>query len=102
MPRPKYLYRVVTHNGAGVHSGYYRSLPKAREACRTIAEREGEVLERIGYLNEFEIERVQEVRPGTHRYWMRRRKRWILWDPHLDVDDRKPDFVIRAGRTDDA
>lgn len=101
MPRPRYTYRVVTHNGAGVYGGEYRSLPKAREAALQLARREAPILERIGYVDEFEIERSLEVHPHSFRYWMRQGKRWVLWDPHRDVDDRKPDFVIRVGRRAD-
>jgi hypothetical protein len=46
--------------------------------------------------NDFEIERVLEVRPNTFRYWMRQRKRWVIWDPHKDAEARRPDFVIRV------
>jgi len=81
----RYLYAVVTSNGAGVHATYKRC-NVARLAMARIAERwsiPGTV---------FEIERIQQF-SGGRRYQMRRGSRWVEWDPHKDHEKRKPDWM---------
>lgn len=93
----RYEYQVVTHNGSGVHHARGRSLQAAQDAARSIAAQWADVASRVPDMsNDFEIERVLEVRPHSFRYWMRRRGRWVLWDPHQDAEVRRPDFVIRV------
>lgn len=93
----RYEYEVVTHNGAGVHRTADPSLAKTKGAARQIALSWADIASRVPNMsNDFEIQRVIEVRSGTFRYWMRRGKRWVLRDAHQDAKDRKPDFVIRV------
>jgi hypothetical protein len=87
--RPRYEYRVVTANGAGVFGTWHKSLGKAKAAAVRLAEQQMEQHVKFG---PFEIERSLQLSSGRC-YWMRQRKRWILWDPHKDSDARNPDFL---------
>lgn len=77
---------MVTCNGAGVHATS-RKLADARAMASRIAKEYD--------WGPVEIERVEHLDGGSVRYWMRQRKRWVLWNPRRDVEDRQPDWLWR-------
>ena len=85
----KYTYRVVTNNGLGIYGPDHRSLGKAREAAGKVAAS----WSLPGTL--FEVERVEHLGHDghTHRYYLRRRKRWVTY-PCPDATTRQPDFSV--------
>jgi len=86
-----YTYSVVSHNGSGVMASGFKRCADAKRAAERIAARESTVK-----LGPFEIERVEHI-GSARRYWMRQRSRWVLWNPHADIEDRKPDWIYVEG-----
>lgn len=93
--RPRYQYRVVAYNGAGIHSGWFNSFGKAREAATKVVSREEGQRVKLG---PYEIERGLETEYGGTRYWMRQAARWVPWHHARDEADRQPDFLVGEAR----
>lgn len=93
----EYMYRVVTSNGAGVFSEH-RRCADARAAAQARADAERDRRVRLG---PYEIERVELRDYGGHRYWMRRRSQWVLWDPNKDETVRRPDWIYGDAREEE-
>ena len=89
--RPAYKYRVVSHNGAGTYGLQHATLQKAKHAAIKVSA--GWVPRSVPH-EPLEIQRELEVSRNTWRYWSRKGHRWILWDPHLGIEERHPDFVV--------
>lgn len=87
--RSRFTYRVVTSNGAGIHGREFARCSDAKATAQQLAERDREQKVKFG---PFEIERVENLGSG-HRYWMRKRSRWVLWNPHEDYETRSPDWI---------
>lgn len=94
-----YRYRVVTSNGAGIHTGLYRRCADAKAAAERIVERERARTVKLG---PYEIERVQLLDYGGHRYWMRRGSQWVPWDPNEDETVRRPDWIYGDPREEES
>lgn len=86
---PRYSYRVVTANGHGVHGRDFRRCADAKERAVALAQVEP-------YFGPYEVERVQHLEGNGRRYWLRRRSRWVPWDPKCDAAVRKPDWIYGA------
>lgn len=84
--RSGFSYRVVTSNGAGIH-GVFRTFGAAKVALSKIAHDWG----LSGTV--FEIERTRHL-GYARQYDMRRRNRWVAWDPKRDYKDREPDHLV--------
>ena len=82
--RPRYCYQVVSGNGSAVYGSLLRTLATAREFAILVSRSRKIVVE---------LERVLELPGGGRRYWMMHGKRWKLWDPAADIEERKPALV---------
>jgi hypothetical protein len=78
------VYAVVSFNGAGIYSRHLSFLEAKKSAPRHLQHAS----------RPLEIQRDDIFDGGGHRYWMRCRNRWELWDPRRDYDLRKPDFLL--------
>lgn len=89
----RFTYDVVTSNGAGVHSSDHKTCASAKKAAARLA-----TLDRTHHVKfaPFEIQRVEHVSPFSRRYQVRRRHRWVQWNPHEDIDARQPDWRFDA------
>lgn len=67
--RPTYRYLAVTSCGIGVHTGLI-SLKQARASVERLK----------ATMPDAEVERVQVLDGGGHRYWLKRGSRWVPWD----------------------
>jgi acyl-CoA hydrolase len=85
----RYTYDVVTHNGAGVHASDFRRCSDAKRCAERLAEKDA--TQRIKF-GPFEIQRVEHTSAHSRRYWVRKRSRWVLWNPAQGIDERKPDW----------
>ena len=83
-PRPRYLYRVVSHCGAGV-LGKDTTLAEAREYLTTLVGTE--------HHETVEVERVQHLPNGSSRYWLWRGGRWIPWGTGRTHDPSAKDLA---------
>jgi hypothetical protein len=84
--RGRFTYEVVTHNGAGVHHSY-KSFPEAKIGLSKIA---------LGYPlpgEVFELQRTRHLDRGR-QYYMRRRSRWVTWNPKQKYTAREPDHLV--------
>ena len=86
---PRYTYDVVTHNGSGVHASGFKRCSDAKKCAERLAESRAGRRVKFG---PFEIQRVEHPTPHSRRYWVRRRSRWVIWNPHQGIDDRMPDW----------
>ena len=86
--RPQYLYRVVSHCGAGV-LGPDTTLEKARAFLATL----------VGtpHHETVEIERVLHLPNKARRYWLWRGSRWVLWGQGRTHDPRPKDLAHWQG-----